>query len=284
MRKISVIFLFCLWPYLAYAKTETLPLHLAVPGGVAVIDLKTPHLPKNVRYNKKPILTKQVNGSWYAVVGLSLGTKPGQHQVHYEVNGKQHKKTFLVQGKQYKTQYLTIKNKRHVNPYKKDIDRIIREKKTIQTALNTWTDQAQVSLQFQLPVQGRFSSPFGLRRYFNQQPRRPHSGLDIAAPQGTPIIAPATGTIINTGNYFFNGNTVFMDHGQGLISMFCHLHEIHVKPGQVLRAGEQLGTVGKTGRVTGPHLHWGVSLNNARVEPKLFFGDRYREELTNQQP
>lgn len=84
------------------------------------------------------------------------------------------------------------------------------------------------------------------------------------------MVAPASGTVVATGDYFFNGKTVLIDHGQGLISMFCHLSDINVVKGQKIQQGEILGKVGKTGRVTGPHLHWGMSLNNARVDPQLF--------------
>jgi murein DD-endopeptidase MepM/ murein hydrolase activator NlpD len=119
---------------------------------------------------------------------------------------------------------------------------------------------------------GRLSSPFGLRRFFNGQERNPHSGLDFAVPAGTPIKAPAAGTVVLVGDYFFNGKTVFLDHGQGFVSMFCHMSAIDVKVGDEVPRGGVVGKVGATGRATGPHLHWNVSLNDARVDPAIFIG------------
>jgi murein DD-endopeptidase MepM/ murein hydrolase activator NlpD len=159
---------------------------------------------------------------------------------------------------------------RQVNLSAEDLARVERERIEIDQALNRWSARQPQQLMLAQPVPGVRSSSFGLRRVFNGESRNPHSGMDIAAPIGTPVIAPAAGEIVGTGNYFFNGNTVFVDHGRGFLSMYCHLSSIDVKPGEQIVAGTRLGAVGMTGRVTGPHLHWALSLNRAWVDPELF--------------
>ena len=256
-----------------------LPRHYPVPGGIAVIKLNGNVQPSQVLYGKQKILVTKHKNHWYAVVGLSLTTTPGKKSIRVKTKGAYHTLYFVVNDKKYESQYLTIKDKRKVNPYAKDMDPIIKEKKIITAVLRSWSNKTDVPLKFILPVEGRFSSPFGLKRFFNNQPRKSHTGLDIAAIEGTPILAPAAGKIANTGDYFFNGNTVFIDHGQGLITMYCHMSSIDVKVGQHVITGERIGRVGQTGRVTGPHLHWGVSLNNVRVEPKLLLPQALQEDL-----
>jgi murein DD-endopeptidase MepM/ murein hydrolase activator NlpD len=245
--------------------------HTPVPGGVAVIRLPTDVDPASVRYGRRRVLLARQGGATYAVVGLALDAKPGKQYVQAKTRAKKTLRlAFDISDKTYETQHITIEDKRKVNPEPRDLERIARERKRIAADLGHWSDGVVATLDLVRPAEGPFSSPFGLRRFFNGQPRNPHSGLDIAAEEGAPIRAPAPGTVIDTGNFFFNGNTVFIDHGQGLITMYCHMSRIDVKPGQRVATGGVIGAVGRTGRVTGPHLHWSVSLNDARVDPLLF--------------
>jgi murein DD-endopeptidase MepM/ murein hydrolase activator NlpD len=248
-----------------------LPAAAPVPGGVALVQLPGSDSPPRATFNGKPVMVLENGSAYTAVVGLPLSTKPGTHTLQVlETSGETVGHNFAVADKAYQSQHITIKNKRMVNPEKRDLERITREKRQIRKALTSWDERVPETLSFTLPVEAPVSSPFGLRRFFNQQPRKPHSGLDLAADEGTPIRAPAAGRIADTGDFFFNGNTVFIDHGQGLVTMYCHMSRIDVMPGQDVAGGEIIGTVGKTGRVTGAHLHWGVSLNDARVDPVLF--------------
>ena len=203
-----------------------------------------------------------------AVLGLGLKTKPGRYSLTVTTpQGFDYELEFTVVSKQYPEQHLTIKDDRKVNPYAEDMERIGREAKAQRAQYALRTEPLGPLRPFIQPTQGIVSSPFGRRRVLNGKPRNPHSGLDIAAPTGTPIVAPAPGTVTMTGDLFFNGNTVFVDHGNGLISMMCHMSKIEVTEGAEVARGELLGLVGATGRVTGPHLHWNVSLNGARVDP-----------------
>ncbi len=212
----------------------------------------------------------QSKGQWLAIIGIPLDSKPGKHNISIKNPSEVSQQSFDVAYKKYPAQYITIKNERMVNPNPEDLKRIKDERIPINKALKTWTEQTVIDTDFIPPVDGRLSSLFGLKRFFNDQPKNPHSGLDIAAPAGTAIVAPAPARVIDTGNYYYNGNTVFLDHGQGLISGYFHMSEIKVQPGQEVNQGDMLGTVGETGRVTGPHLHWNVYLNRTKVDPSLF--------------
>ena len=260
------------------AQLFALPQHNPVPGGIAVIPV--PLSTSTALFENRQVMLLSSQKGKYAVVGISLKTRPGDypleltHKTASDTDEHQSMLSFQVGAKEYWVQRLTIENKRKVNPYKEDMDRIIRERNEMNKAFKSFENLAQPAVDFVLPAEGPISSPFGLKRILNDQPRNPHSGLDIAAPTGTPIHAPAAGRVTAVGNYFFNGNTVLLDHGQGLISMYCHMSETTVAVGDALSPGDLIGKVGKTGRVTGPHLHWSVSLNNARVDPNLFISEQ----------
>lgn len=241
-----------------------------VPGGVAVVPLGSEAQTPTARYQDKPVLVVREEGKrWIAIVGIPLKSQPGPHQLQVS-DGRT--LGFTVGSKHYREQHIKLKNGRQVNPLAEDMARINRELAEQTRAYQTFSPAQPSNLLFDKPVEGPLSSPFGLRRFFNGEERNPHSGLDFAVGAGTPIKSPATGKVILIGNYFFNGNTVFVDHGQGLISMFCHMSKVDVKLGQSLPRGGIVGRVGATGRATGPHMHWNVSLNDARVDPAIFIG------------
>lgn len=251
------------------AAAHGLPLTAPVPGGVVLLpfEYQGEGIPE-VYYGERRVMVIPSETGWTAVVGIPLRAALGEHAV--EARGSGMRVVFDVRDKAYEVQHITLANQRMVTPAEEDLRRISAETARISELFGLWSDAAALALPFQLPVAGRESSAFGLRRVFNGQERNPHSGIDIAAPLGTPVRAPAGGVVVDTGDYYFNGKTVFLDHGQGLITMYCHLDEILVSEGQTLARGEVLGTVGMTGRATGPHLHWTVSLNDARVDPRLF--------------
>jgi len=248
---------------------QTLPRAENVPGGLAVVTLNDDSRPEAF-YKGNRVMVIGEAGDWKAIVGVPLSAKPGTHRLQVNNGSGNAIHHFDIADKEYASQHITIKDKRKVNPNPLDMQRINKETPLIKKAKATWTDTDNINLGLSVPVEGPYSSPFGLRRFFNEQPRRPHSGLDIAAAEGSPVKAATAGKVINTGGYFFNGNTVFIDHGQGMITMYCHMNSIAVKAGQQVDEGEIIGTVGQTGRVTGAHLHWSVIMNNTMVDPLLF--------------
>lgn len=247
----------------------TRALNKPVPGGVAVIDLGSGAQAPKATYQGKPVMVVKEQGvRWLAIVGIPLTVKPGTEQI--AAGGRT--LSFTVGSKKYPEQRITLKNKRQVNPNPDDVKRIEGELAEQIRAYRSFSPGTPSNLILDKPVNGPLSSKFGVRRFFNGEERNPHAGLDFAVPAGTPIKSPAAGKVILIGNYFFNGNTVFVDHGQGFISMFCHMSKIDVKAGDTVARGGVVGKVGATGRATGPHMHWNVSLNDARVDPAIFIG------------
>ncbi len=247
-----------------------LPRNAPVPGGVALVDLgPADQAAPTARWGEQALAVVREKGRWVALLGIPLDTLPGELEIRVSKGGAMELKTVAIGIKNYPEQRLTIKDKRKVEPSPEDLARIEREQKITEAVKKRFSDGIPDTALDQ-PAPGPLSSRFGLRRIFNGLPRNPHAGLDVAAGTGTPVRAPSDAVVANTGDYFFNGNTVFLDHGQGLISAYMHLSRIDVRPGQTVRRGDPLGAIGATGRVTGPHLHWAVILNNTPVDPELF--------------
>ena len=246
-----------------------------VPGGIARLSLGPAAQRPVAHAGDVPLLVLGDVIEWTALVGIPLAAKPGEAGIAVQMaEGGQRKVSYTIAPKRYLEQRLTVAPGT-VDLSPEDEARYERERAHLATVMATFSEPLPraESLRMQVPVPGRRSSSFGLRRVFNGQSRNPHSGMDIAAGTGTPVAAPLRGRVIDTGDYFFNGNTVWLDHGGGLLSMLCHLSAIDVKTGDALKTGEHLGAVGATGRVTGPHLHWSVMLNRAMVDPALFLAD-----------
>jgi murein DD-endopeptidase MepM/ murein hydrolase activator NlpD len=260
--------LLCAAPALSHA--YPLPQESAVPGGVKILklDVHSNSMPY-VDVDGQRALVVQDGSSWIAIIGIPLSAPLAPRQVIVRSGDSRQEVQFRIGDKQYASQSLKVAPGQ-VNLSKSDLARVNRDKEIIEHAMSRWTDAQPETLRMPQPIPGVRSSSFGMRRIFNGESRNPHSGMDIAAPVGTPVRAPLAGTVIDTGDYFFNGNTVFVDHGRGMISMYCHLSAIDVQPGEHVAAGATLGKVGMTGRATGPHLHWGLSLNRAWVDPELF--------------
>jgi murein DD-endopeptidase MepM/ murein hydrolase activator NlpD len=262
------------------AGAATLPAQRAAPGGVVLLTVTAPPV-----VNGPPSAPKVYFGDalvlmvprgahhkdqWIAVVGIPLSQEPGSVQVRISTaSAADATQRFEVRTAHYRTQRLTVAPSQ-VDLSSADLKRVDGEHERIHAALATYSPAVPATLHLHAPLSGQRSSSFGLRRYFNGAARDPHSGMDIAAALGTPVHAAADGVVIDTGDYFFNGNTVLLDHGSGLITMYCHLSKIGVQTGQRVRVDEVIGAVGATGRVTGPHLHFGVALNRVFVDPALF--------------
>jgi murein DD-endopeptidase MepM/ murein hydrolase activator NlpD len=242
----------------------------AVPGGVAQVPLGPADQRPTAFAGELPLLVLGSPAGWTALVGVPLAAEPGEARITVQAEGGALRAlAYRVAPKRYAEQRLKVAP-RTVDLSPDDLARFERERDHQQQVIATFSEPLPQTLRMQVPTPGRRSSSFGLRRTFNGQSRNPHSGMDIAAPKGTPVMAPLAGRVIDTGDYFFNGQTVWVDHGGGLLSMVCHLSAIAVRVGDALPAGARLGAVGATGRVTGPHLHWGVMLNRAMVDPALF--------------
>jgi len=214
------------------------------------------------------VLVMREAGQWVAVVGVPLSAKPG---ARLRLEGERSLEIRVV-AKKYASQKLNVpKEQAELGP--EQLAKYEEQRKHLQQVLRTFSESPPASIAMREPVAGRRSGSFGLRRIINGEPRSPHSGMDIAAAAGDPVVAASAGRVIDVGEYLFLGKVVVLDHGQGWLSLYAHLNEANAALGESVAAGARIGRVGMTGRTTGPHLHFSVYLNTAAVDPAIFLGD-----------
>ena len=242
----------------------------SIPGGIARIALGGGDTPPTVRVADTRVLVRREGAQWWATVGVPLLAEPGS-RVLVDIehrDGRRETAQIVVREKKYREQHLKLPPERADLPAE-EIEHFERERDRLRQLLRTFSDPAPSTLALLAPTSGRRTGSFGSRRFINGEPRNPHTGLDIAAPAGTRVVAAAAGRVIDTGSYFFLGETVMLDHGQGLITLYSHLRRIDARPGDAVAAGAAIGEVGATGRATGPHLHFAVYLNGVAVDPVI---------------
>jgi murein DD-endopeptidase MepM/ murein hydrolase activator NlpD len=267
MNSRKLLLLALLAPALAQA---ALPRASAVPGGVLIVDLGDAAQPApTAEWDGHRVLVTADAGRHKAIVGIALAVTPGNYSLKVRDGNVERTVPVKIASKKYTEQKLKVPQSQ-VDLSPEDAARVEIEQKRQRASLDSFSTTLPATFSLMQPTKGPRSDSYGKRRVFNGQSRNPHSGMDIAAANGTAIVAPADGVVLDTGDFFFNGNTVLLDHGSGFITMYCHLSAYAVKKGDQVKTGQLIGKVGSTGRVTGPHLHFGVLLNGASVDPALF--------------
>jgi murein DD-endopeptidase MepM/ murein hydrolase activator NlpD len=235
------------------------------PGDIMVVTVMNARGPVTGMFNGKNIYFNPSGDTSKAIVAIDYFTEPAKYDLDVLANGTVHKKTVEVIRKEYEVQRLTLpKDMVELSP--ENEARVAREQKRMAAIWphengRSWTGD------FINPLEGEIITPFGVRRIINNVPKSPHTGIDVAGEKGAKIRAPNSGVVVLVNKQFFAGKAVVLDHGQGIYTMFFHLSKVLVKPGQTVRKGDVIALVGSTGRATGPHLHWGVRIQGARVDP-----------------
>jgi len=217
-------------------------------------------------------------GKQVAWVGIHLKTKPETYDITWTSNNKTadfqtwHEQVIVKKG-EFRISHITVK-KSMSSFDNAAIKRIIADQNAIKKTYTTPTNIKSTWPEMVWPVQGIVSTPFAAQRYVNGKPKSPHSGLDIAAPTGTLVVAPLAGEVLLVSDMFLNGTLVSIGHGDGLTTVYAHLNKAFVKEGDILKQGDTFAEVGSTGRSTGPHLHWGVHFAGAKVNPKALLNQK----------
>lgn len=239
------------------------------PGELVVLTITAPDSAAPVRvraFEREWPAFAIEKGRWRVLIGIDLAVRPGRYPVEIAAGDARTTHPLVVAARLFPTRRLTV-DPDLVNPPPEAMERIRRETRELEQA---WAQSSAVRLweaAWVRPVRDPANSAFGTRSVYNGEPRTPHGGADCSSPAGTPITTPNAGRVALAGSRYFTGGTVVIDHGLGLFSLFAHLSKIEVTTGEMVKAGTVIGAVGATGRVTGPHLHWAVRVNGARVDP-----------------
>ncbi len=241
-------------------------------GDVAFIKISDINKNHNVSilFNDKEYFLDFDNASrsFLGLIAVKQETKQAKAKLQILLDNKTKTNIELnIHHKEFPTQHLTLP-KSKVDLSKKDLERHYKEKDLISKVFDNANKHKIFNSTFIKPLNNKISTPFGVRRYMNNKPKNSHSGIDIKAKLFEPIKSINKGIVVLTGNHFFSGNSVYVDHGLGIISMYFHLSEIKVKKGDPVNKGDIIGLAGSTGRSTGPHLHWGIRVNNVKVDPQ----------------
>jgi murein DD-endopeptidase MepM/ murein hydrolase activator NlpD len=275
MKKLKILFvvLVVCFPFILQAAETTKTVRPKIilnpakpgPGDIVIITVKGLSGPLEGKIGEKKLYFNPSKDSFKAVFGVDLYTEPGKYTVDISENGKVFSKKIKIAKKDYPVQKLTLpKDMVELSP--ENEARVEREQKKV-AAIWPGETGRHWDGNFMNPREGEISTAFGLRRIINGIAKNPHSGVDVSADEGKEVLAPNNAVVVLVDNQFFSGNSVILDHGQGIYTMFFHLSKILVSEGQQVKKGDVIALVGSTGRSTGAHLHWGARVQGARVDP-----------------
>ncbi|HAK59081.1 MAG TPA: peptidase M23 [Nitrospiraceae bacterium] len=234
-------------------------------GEIMLVTVKNAVKGVEGKFNGKKIYFNPSHDSFKAMVGINLYAKPGKYNLALSVDGKKLRKTVVVKKKHYPLQRLTLP-KDMVTLSRENAARVRRDARKFKALWPGETKRVWAGT-FMNPLEGEVRSRFGLRRIINDIPKSSHTGVDVSGDMGAEVRAPNDGVAVLVDDMYYSGISLVLDHGQGIYTMFFHLSKITAKSGQNVKKGEVVGLVGSTGRSTGPHLHWGVRMQGARVDP-----------------
>ena len=270
MKNIFLSIVIACLPFLVDAGTDRQPEIILDPktpgpGDIMTVTVKSADAPVEGKLRDRKVYFNPSKDSFRAVLGIDLSTEPGTYTLDISINGTTLSRAVTVIKKAYPVQKLTLpKDMVELSP--ENEARAEREQLKMAAVWPNETERVWAG-DFINPRQGKIVTKFGVRRVINKIPKSPHSGVDVEAEEGEEVRAPNNGVAVLIDDQFFSGKSVILDHGQGIYTMFFHLSKILVAPGQRVKKGDVIGLVGSTGRSTGAHLHWGVRMQGARVDP-----------------